>query len=84
MLQSILLLSGRGQICYGTVSVNVEEARQLGLDPLSVNQNIFCMYRHYWVQSEVSAVRKVKSLLVGSFTCTQTIEKLIRARSCVR
>ena len=81
VLQSILLLAGRGQIRY---VIDVEEAWQLWPHPLSVSQNVFFMYRHYWVQSEVSAVRKLESPLFRSFICTQTIEKSIRARSCVR
>ena len=49
--------------------------------PLSVSKETIIIVLYYSVQSEVSAVRKLESPLVGSFT---NIGKSIRAWSCVR
>ena len=52
--------------------------------PLSVSQKTIIIVLYYSVQSEVSAVRKPESPLVGSFFLYSNIGKSIRTWSCVR
>ena len=52
--------------------------------PLSVSQEMITIVFVLRGQSEVSAVRKLESPLVGSFFLYANIGKSIRAWSCVR
>ena len=51
--------------------------------PLSVSQETIIIVLYYNIQSEVSAVRKPESPLVGSFFLYNNMGKSIRAWSCV-
>ena len=51
---------------------------------MSVSQETIIIVLYYSVQSEVSAVRKLESPLVGSFFWYTNIGKSIHAWSCVR